>query len=83
MPSQWRQVCKACGRPDYWNFDVPDTLWAAIVPNELQNRVVCLQCFDAFALERGVKYAASLTAICFAGEMAALELAVARASDRP
>jgi hypothetical protein len=36
-----RQTCKTCGRPDYWNFDVPDDLWQQIVPENLRNRVVC------------------------------------------
>ena len=78
-----RQTCKACGSPDYWNFDVPDRVWVLVVPTELQNCVVCLGCFDRYALERGVKYAASLRNLQFAGEMAALELNVTRASDGP
>lgn len=62
-----QQTCKACGRPDKFNFDVPDDVWRAAVPAHLQNRVVCLGCFDEFAKARGVAYAKSLTEVCFAG----------------
>jgi len=76
-----RQTCKACGAPDYWNFDVPDDIWTSVVPRDLQRGVVCLGCFDRFAKQCNVKYAASLGQLFFAGEMAAFELQVVRASD--
>jgi hypothetical protein len=76
-----RQTCKACGREDYWNFDVPDDVWIAVVPEEFRFRVVCLPCFDRFAFERGVGYAASLRTIYFAGDMAAFEFATVSASN--
>lgn len=78
-----RQTCKACGLQDYWNFDVPDAVWVAVVPTSMQNRVVCLACFDRFAQTREVKYAATIQHLHFAGEMAALELQVTSASDGP
>lgn len=68
-----RQTCKACGRPDKFNFDVPDHVWRAVVPVELQTRVVCLACFDTFARKNNVDYAASLRAVFFAGDAAAFE----------
>jgi hypothetical protein len=30
-----RQTCKACGRPNKFDFHVPDKVWAAVVPPEL------------------------------------------------
>ncbi|PWE17005.1 hypothetical protein DDZ18_09885 [Marinicauda salina] len=71
VPVSQRQTCKACGRPDKFDYTIPDELWARIVPLTLQSRVVCLHCFDEFARERGVLYAASLTALYFAGDRAA------------
>lgn len=68
-----RQTCKACGQIDKLNFDVPDAVWAAVVPLELQNRVVCLACFDTLARKNNVDYAASLKAVYFAGDAAAFE----------
>jgi hypothetical protein len=66
-----RQTCKACGEPHKFCFQVPDEIWVAVVPAELQNRVVCLHCFDDFAYEKGIKYAAHLAELCFAGDAAA------------
>lgn len=63
-----RQTCKACGRPDYFNFKVPVKVWAAVVPKRLQRKVVCLGCFDAFACQRGVKYARTIRSMYFAGD---------------
>jgi hypothetical protein len=69
-----RQRCKACGRPDKFNFHVPDDVWRAVVPRSLDGRVVCLACFDDLAAKRDVAYAASLSEIWFSGERATLGL---------
>ena len=68
-----RQTCKACWRVDKLNFDVPDDVWASVVPPEFRDRVVCLACFDTFARKNNVDYAASLRAVYFAGDAAAFE----------
>lgn len=78
IPSNQRQRCKACGRLDKFNFNVPDTVWAAVVPAHLRTRVVCLGCFDDFAERRGVPYAASLRSLWFAGDKAVFEFSVQR-----
>lgn len=75
-----RQTCRVCGHVDKFNFDVPDDVWAAVVPVDYRFKVVCLACFDTFARKHSVDYAASLRAVCFAGDAAAFEFqAVARA----
>lgn len=69
----WRegvQRCKNCGCADGFNFHVPDHVWRAVVPKHLENRVVCLQCFDRFAKEKEVDYATSLSGLVFAGQKA-------------
>ena len=76
-----RYKCPSCGCEDYWNFRVPDEVWRAVVPNELQSGPVCLQCFDKFALNRAVKYAEKLKDLYFAGQMAAFRFAVINASN--
>jgi hypothetical protein len=68
-----RPRCKACGNEDKFDFKVPNDVWANVVPAHLRNRVVCLQCFDRFASERGIEYARSLRALYFAGDRAAFE----------
>jgi len=68
-----RQTCKACGRIDKLNFDVPDDVWALVVPAEHHRHVVCLACFDTFARKNNVDYATSLRAVFFAGDAAAFE----------
>lgn len=65
-----QQWCKACGRPDKFNFHVPDEVWREVVPTHLRNYVVCLYCFDDFAEVKGVKYAAHLGELYFAGKRA-------------
>jgi hypothetical protein len=75
------QTCKACGIRDKWNFHVPDEVWLAVVPKHLQNRVVCLPCFDEFAKEQGVDYAAHISALYFAGDGAAFEFGVVSAAN--
>ena len=67
-----RQTCKACGRPDKFNFHVADDQWERIVPSELRTRVVCLPCFDDFAAKREERY--SLDSLYFVGDQAVMEL---------
>ena len=64
--------CKACGRPDKFDFYVPDEVWRAALPPHLHNRVVCLYCFDEFACQAGVEYGPTVHALYFAGEAATL-----------
>ena len=58
-----QQTCKVCGAPDKLNFCVPDAMWAAVVPPPCLNGVVCLYCFDEFAADRGIDYAAAVTEV--------------------
>lgn len=81
VPESQRQTCKACGKRDKFNFYVPDEVWTAVVPEPLQCRVVCLECFDGFATDRGVSYADSISEIYFVGDRAILDLRVASATD--
>jgi len=76
------QTCKVCGHADKFNFHVPDEVWQAIVPEEYQDRVVCLACFDEFAYRRGVPYAHALRSLYFAGDQATYEFRPAVALDR-
>jgi hypothetical protein len=64
------QECKNCGARDGFNFNVSGSVWAKVVPKRLQNRVVCLACFDRFAARRGVDYRRSLRVLYFAGRQA-------------
>jgi hypothetical protein len=77
--SSQRQTCKACGLPDKLCFHLPDEIWCSIVPQKLQNRVVCLGCFDDFARSKDVNYATSLRVIYFAGDKAVFRLEVTEA----
>lgn len=82
IPSQ-QQTCKACGRPDKFDFHVPDEVWAAVVPEKYRNRVVCLYCFDDFAVEADVGYAPALQLLFFAGRRAVFEFKPLKAIDCP
>jgi len=61
-------VCKACGRPDKFDFHVPDDIWKRVVPEKLQNSVVCLSCFDEFARLTGTDYDIYIEKLYFKGE---------------
>lgn len=76
-----RQTCKACHCADKFNYRVPDSIWKAIVPKPLQLGTICLECFDRFAFERGIRYADALGALYFAGDKAAMEFKVVDAHD--
>jgi hypothetical protein len=65
-----RQTCKICGRPDKFDFHIRDDLWKKIVPVRYQNKVVCLVCFDEFALKKRIDYSDCLEVLYFAGDQA-------------
>ena len=44
-------LCNVCGLAKV-DFDAPDNLWKAVVPNEYQNVFVCVECFEKFACEK-------------------------------
>ncbi len=68
-----QQRCKVCWRADGFDFHIPDDVWAAVVPEELRGRAICLPCFDALAEEKGVDYAEHIHALSFAGRLASFE----------
>jgi len=67
------QTCKMCGWRDKWDFHVPDAVWKAVVGPDLENRVVCLACFDDLAKQRGIDYSPHLRTLYFAGDKAVFE----------
>ena len=70
------QTCKNCGVRDGLNFNVSDSVWLKVVPKRLQNRVVCLACFDDFAARKGVDYRRNLRVLYFAGRQASFTFQV-------
>jgi hypothetical protein len=66
-----QQICKVCGRPDKFNFHVPDDIWDEVIPQKFRNKVVCLCCFDELAHSKGIKYHNHLdNELYFAGKQA-------------
>jgi hypothetical protein len=51
------------------------------VPENLQNSVVCLSCFDVFAAEKELQYTHVLDTLYFAGKKAQMELKVVDSHD--
>ena len=74
-----QQTCKMCGQPEKIDFHVPDEIWAAVVPAEFRQLAVCLYCFDDEAAAKGVRYAATLEGVCFAGRAATVSFAIEHA----
>lgn len=69
--SSLQQTCKVCGRPDKFDFHVPDSVWEAVIPEEFHTKVVCLYCFDEFAKQKGIAYQDALAEeLYFAGKQA-------------
>jgi hypothetical protein len=75
-----QQTCKVCGRPDKFDFHVPDDIWNEVVPAEFRRKVVCLACFDDFARQRDVEYASHLHTLYFAGGRASFQFEVVSAA---
>ena len=65
-----RQTCKVCDCSDKFDFHVPNDLWKRVVPHRYQSKVVCLPCFDNFALKKQIDYSDSLEVLYFAGDRA-------------
>lgn len=63
-------ICKACGRITHFDYFVPDNIWKAVIPEVLQNRVVCLECFDQYAKQVNIDYSDSIDELVFAGDRA-------------
>jgi len=51
-----REICKLCYSVNAIGFDVPDSVWNAVVPGHVVNRVVCLRCFTRLADEKFVHW---------------------------
>lgn len=74
-----RPICKACGRPEKFDFRVPNEIWRAVVPPPMLTRVICLHCFDDMAYRAGVDYSSSLKRLYFAGDQATFKFMPKRA----
>jgi len=76
------QTCKVCMNRDKFNYNVPDSLWKAVVPEKYQNRVVCLSCFDDFALKKGIEIRGALnTPLYFVGDKVAYEFKLVKSNQ--
>lgn len=62
-----KQRCKICWNSDGFDFHVPDNVWIRVVPEHLQNSVVCLSCFDELAFNLNIEYGKYISVIYFAG----------------
>ena len=66
-----------CWSVDGFNFNVPDSIWEAVVSPELRDHVVCLRCFDDLAMAAGIDYQDHLEPeLYFAGDRVALVLRI-------
>jgi hypothetical protein len=76
-----RQRCSACHCEEKFNFHVADDVWKRVVPQDYQNRVVCLACFDDFASRNNVDYSESLNELYFAGDKATVKFEATSSHD--
>ncbi len=68
-----QQTCKVCGRPDKFDFHIPDSVWCSIIPLEYRTRVVCLACLDELAADKEIDYSQHINELYFAGRNIALK----------
>lgn len=54
--SSTRERCKCCQRFNPVGFDVPESIWLNVAPEEFQNKVLCIMCFDMFAAEKNIQW---------------------------
>jgi len=66
------QRCKRCGRRDKFDFNVPDGIWATVVPPHYRDHVLCLACFDDLASQKKQRYILGIDTLYFAGDAASL-----------
>ena len=51
-----REICKLCYHVNAVGFSVPDETWAAVVPEHVRDKVVCLSCFARLADEKLIEW---------------------------
>jgi len=62
------EVCKVCGQPNHFGYNLPDELWRSIVPEEFwEGGIVCLGCLDWFAWQKGIEYLRHLDELYYVG----------------
>ena len=49
-----KQSCRLCGRNQYIIWGVPDWLWLIVVPYELRDKTLCIECFANLAHDKGI-----------------------------
>jgi len=51
-----RERCHLCNKINSVGFWVPNKVWKAVVPKNLQESVLCIACFTDFADERLIEW---------------------------
>jgi hypothetical protein len=68
--------CAVCGSDNFFEFEVPDSIWKLVVPKLFPKKMVCLSCFDGFAAKRRINYAGGLTCLKFRGKGASFDFEI-------
>lgn len=60
--------CAICGKKNIkFDYNVTDNLWNQVVPKNIRRKVICLECFDKLAKEKGIKLSEGIQSIQFTG----------------
>lgn len=51
-----RELCRICLHENPVGFVVPDSIWDAVVPEDLRNSVVCLSCFASIGDDKMIDW---------------------------
>jgi hypothetical protein len=76
-----RPTCKICGCEDKFDFNVRDDVWKRVVPDDCENKVVCLDCFDRLAFEKGIDYSDCIGFLYFTGDQATFKFRAVSGQD--
>lgn len=66
--------CGICGKIPKWDYRVEDSFWRKVAPDEHRLGVICLECLDKLASEKGLDIAKHLIDVQFTGLGKTIEL---------
>jgi Mor family transcriptional regulator len=83
-----REICASCHKRNPLEFTVADDVWAAAVPSELQNKTLCIMCFDRWATRRGIDWSSGpiewwpMSGVCATNELNIRDSEIGEAYER-
>jgi hypothetical protein len=74
LPDKLILPCSLCGCRVDFDYHVDDTFWNMIVPKEHHLNVVCLNCLDVMATQKGENIGEHIEKVYYCGEGKTIDL---------